>query len=263
MNRLTSLFGLAAALALAGSPRLAAQSPGAAAAAPPPQTIMLKVAVGADGKVLTATPVDPSAAPALNQAAQDMARKLVFSPARKGGVAVPSQTHLSLMLALEPAGAGKFALKLRRAHNGPGVLRVGKMDPPKYPGRSGGALAVVAVTIGADGAPDMDTLATERVQMRVPSKFAEARYLDAIAVSLRGSRFEPDQVDGAPVASRVSLPYQFGGGAANGRRGDKDDQEPLVAPDDMPVMHAVSTVPGIELPSIDIKAAPAAAPATP
>lgn len=258
MNR-SSLLAIAAALAFAGASARAAD-PVPEAAAPPPQTIMLKVAVGADGRVQSATPVDPAAAPALNQAAQDMARKLVFTPARKNGAAVPSQTHLSLVLALEPAGAGKFALKLRRAHNGPGVVRVGKMDPPKYPGRQGGALAVVLVNIGADGAPDMGTLATERMQLRVPSKFAEARYLDAISVSLRGSRFEPDLVDGAPVASRVSLPYQFGGGAAKGRRDDKDKDEeaPLVAADDMPVMHAVSTVSGIELPSIDIKAAPAA-----
>jgi hypothetical protein len=121
----------------------------------------------------------------------------------------------------------------------------------------------VAVTIGADGVPDMGTLATERMQLRVPSKFAEARYLDAIGVSLHGSRFEPDQVDGAPVASRVSLPYQFGGGAAKGRRGEQDDEKPLAADGDMPVMHAVSAVPGIELASIDIKAAPAATPAKP
>ena len=154
-----------------------------------------------------------------------MALKLVFSPARKNGVAVPSQTHLSLMLALQPAGDGKYALKLRRAHNSPGVAQVGKLDPPKYPGPNGGALAVVSVTIGADGKPDMGTLATEGVQMRVPSKFAEARYIDAIAVSLRGSRFLPDQVDGVAIASQVVLPYQFGGGASKGRRdGDADEE---------------------------------------
>jgi hypothetical protein len=265
MNRLTRLLGLACALAFVGAPALAAKPTPDTVATPPPQTIMLKVAVGADGKVQSATPVDPDAAPALNQAAQGMAQKLVFSPARKNGVAVPSQTHLSLLLALEPAGVGQFALKLRRAHNGPGVVRVGKMEPPKY----GRALAVVTVDIGADGVPDMGTLASERMELKTPSKFAEARYLDAIAVSLRGSRFEPDLVDGSPVASRVRLPYQFAAGG-NGRRGDKEDKDdknakedekPSAGAEDTPVMHAVSTEPGIELPSIDIKAAPAATPA--
>lgn len=258
MNRLTRLLGIVSALAFASASAtaLAARPPADPAAPPPPQTIMLKVNVGADGKVLSATPVDPNAAPALNQAAQAMALKLPFTPARKDGVAVPSQTHLSLLLALEPAGAGKYALALKRAHNSPGVARVGKMDPPKYPG--GGAVVVVAVTIDADGKPDMGTLATEGVQMRVPSKFAEARYVDAITVSVRGSRFLPDQVDGVAVASRVVLPYQFGGGAS--RRGnDAEDETPLVSPEDAPVMHAVSMVPGVELPKIDIKAAPSAA----
>ena len=55
---------------------------------------------------------------------------------------------------------------------------MGRMEAPKYQGRQGGALVVVAVDVGADGAPDPATQTTERMELRDPNKFAEARYLD-------------------------------------------------------------------------------------
>lgn len=255
MNALTRTLGLAGALALLATGVHAAE-PAAASSAPPPQTIMLKVAVGADGKVQTATPVDAQAP--LNQVAAQYAQKLVFTPARKDGAAVPSETHLSLTLALEPAGEGKFGLKLKRAINGPGVAVVGKMEPPKYQGRRGGATVVVAVDVDAQGVPDVETMKPEKVELRDQNAFAEARYLDATRMSLRGTRLIPDKVAGLPVASRVSLPYRFGAGGSKPKPGEEDDRRgrpPTPAdPAEMPAMQAVSSVPNIELPRIDYKA---------
>ena len=127
----------------------------------------------------------------------------------------------------------------------------------------GGALVVVAVNVGADGAPDPATQTTERMNLREPNKFAEARYLDAVTMSVRGSRFELDKVDGQVVPSRLSLPYQFGGGAAKrpegeGKRGAKPPSMDLAS---MPVLTAVSAVPDIELAKLDYKAPDLAAPA--
>ena len=106
---------------------------------PPPQTVVLHVAVDAGGHVVSAESVDPQAVPGLVSAARGYAQKLVLSPARKDGVAVASETNLSLVLAVEPVGEGKFALRLKRAVSIPGVLTVGRMDVPKYQGRRGGA----------------------------------------------------------------------------------------------------------------------------
>ena len=86
---------------------------------------------------------------------KDAQRRLEFTPARKDGVAVPSETYLSLVIATEPVGDGKFALKLRRAVNGPGVARLGKLDVPKYQGRRSGAMIVVSVDVDAEGKPVM------------------------------------------------------------------------------------------------------------
>lgn len=231
----------------------------ASAAPPPPQTVVLRVGVDATGHVSSSSPFDPQAVPGLVKAAQAYAQKLVFTPARKGGTAVASETNLNLVLAFEPAGDGKYALKLRRATNGPGVLSVGRMAMPQYAGRRGGAMIVVSVDVDAGGMPNMDTLKTESVQLREPNKFAEARFLDAIHVSVKGSRFAPEKVAGEPIASRIMLPYRFGRG---GEAPSKDDDEPRGSPpppadpSKEPAMTAVSIVPGIELPKIDY-AAPA------
>lgn len=258
---------MALAVALAGSAVSAAAADAPAAAAPmPPQMIALKVAVDAAGKVTSSKPWDPQANASLNGIADAFARKLVFTPARKNGQPASSETSLTLVLVLEPAGEGRLAPKLKRAFNGPGLVRMGKMEAPKYPGPGGGALVVVAVNVNAEGTPDPGTQATERMELREPNKFAEARYLDAVSVSVRGSRFEVDKVDGVAVPSRVSLPYQFGGGAAKpkdgedkGKRGGKPPAMDIGA---IPVMSAVSALPGIELAKLDYKSPDlAAAPA--
>lgn len=259
-SRLRPLL-LSAALAVVGHAAQAADAP-ADAAPMRPQMIGLKVSVDAAGKVVAAKPSDARAAAGLNLAAEAFARKLVFTPARKGGSAVPSETTLTLAIALEPVGNGGFAPRLKRAFNGPTLLQMGKMEPPKYQGRQGGALVVVAVNVGADGVPDPATQTTERMELRDPNKFAEARYLDAVSISVRGSRFELDKVDGQVVPSRLSLPYQFGGGAAKRPEGGKRGEKPQAPdPGSMPVMTAVSAVPGVELAKIDYKAPASATPA--
>lgn len=223
---------------------------------PRSQTIGLRVTVDAAGKVQTAKPVDPKIGPGLNNAAEAFARKLTFSPARKNGVAVPAETTMTLVLSLEPRPDGQYGLHLKRAVNGPGVLEIGKMEAPKYQqGPDYGALVVVGVSLLADGRADMKTLTTERMELRAPSAFAGARYLDVIRVSLRGSRFELDKVDGIAIPEHISAPYLFGGGPTKPKPGDdeRDADRRLAEEMELPSLNAVSLVPGIELAKIDYR----------
>ena len=255
MKSIHRLLLVGLALAFLPSANAAGDSAGGP---PPPQVVVLKVGVDANGKVTTSSPVDPAVAPAMLQAAEGYARKLVFTPARKDGAAVPSETNLSLVMAVEPAGEGKFALRLRRATNGPGVVTVGKMEVPKYQGRRGGATIVVSVEVDAQGKPAMDSFKPESVALRDQNSFAEARYLDAIRSSVRHSVFAPETVAGSPVASRISLPYRFGMGGAKPKPGEDEGgrgKKPTPAdPSEQPTMGAVSTQPNVELPKIDFKA---------
>ncbi len=229
-----------------------ADKPAQAADAPRPQSIALRVTVDAAGKVQSATPIDASVLPALNQAGAEIARKLTFSPARKEGRPVSSETTLSLTLALEARADGQFGLQLKRAQNGPSLLAIGKSTPPRYQqGKENGALAVVGADLRADGSIDMESLKTERMELRVPSTFAEKRYLETIKNSLRGSRFQLDKVDGVEIPARLSIPFRFGGGPEKPKDGEDSRRGgPAARVDELPALTAVSSIPGVELAKI-------------
>jgi hypothetical protein len=214
------------------------------------ETLYLRASVGADGHVLSTRPFDARAA--LAQVAQLYAAKLVFTPARRDGRAVPATTCLTMRFVAEPRPDGAFGVRLRRAVSGPCVVTVGKTEAPKVGGENG-ALVVVGANLQADGHVDPGSLATESVQMRVPSSFAEARYVEAAQKSLRGSRFELDTVDGQPVPAHVSAPIQFGSGPAKPPTGAEGERG--VAPDaPLPSWNARSLLPNVELPKLDYTA---------
>ena len=261
MSIISRCLVLALAVVVA-SPSLAAEP------APAPktrvETVSLRVTVDAAGKVQTMKPSDPQIAAGLLTVAEAFARRLTFTPARKQGVAVPGETTLSMVIALEPRADGQYGPHLRRATNGPGVIEVGKTVAPKYQqGKENGALVAVAVSLLADGTTDMGTMATERMELRVPSAFAEARYLDAIKTSLRGTRFELDKVDGVGIPERVSVAYRFGGGPKKPKPNEEERRGNSKLPEDVevPALTAVSLAPGIELAKVDYTA-PAKAVAT-
>ena len=223
------------------------------------QTILLRVQVDAAGKVQSAQPLpDPNAVEALNRVAVDLARKLPFSPAKKDGAAVASETTLYLKLVMEPKAGGQFGIRLAQASNGPHVVQMGRLHLPENKGLRGRVLVVVGVPLRADGSPDVDKLKTEKVEMKEASSFAEARYVATIVASLRESRFELDKVAGAVVPTRASLPYQLGGGGRGRRGGDDKNDKDGKDGSAMLGVAGVSDQPGVELPKVIFTPAPAA-----
>lgn len=250
----TLVLGLAAAASLAASAAAADPAP-AAASAPAPQTIALRVVIDATGKVQAAQPLEATAVPALLQAAQEIASKLPFAPATKNGRPVPSETTLSLVLALEPRAGGGFGIALKRASNGPSLLEVGKAVDTKVSVRVNGGLIVVGVDLNPDGTPLMDTFKTEKVELRVPSSFAEERFLKAAETSLRSTRFQLDLVDGIGTPSRISVPFMFNGGPGKAKPGEEEEEAKQKAAQKVPpALTAVSKIEGVVLPKIDYTA---------
>jgi TonB family protein len=247
-----------------------------ALAAPAPavqeHTIGVRVGIDAAGKVVSAKPSDPAAIAALNQAALEIARKLPFNPATRDGVAQPSEVSLFLLLALEPKPAGQFGIRLKKALTALDRSEAAPVVPPKYQQSDANALVVVSVDVRADGTVDPDSIKPVRMQLKVPSKFAEARYLDAISASLRDSMFIVDTVGGVAVPARLTLPYRFGGGAGRGRpqterkastpssvdtglpAGDDKDDIPGEPP---PEAKVESLLPNVILPTLRLPAAAA------
>jgi TonB family protein len=206
---------LVLAILLTSQPVLAASA--ATAPAAQEHTIGVRVGVDAAGKVVSAQPSDPAAIAALNQAALEIARKLSFNPATKDGVAQPSEVSLFLQLVIEAKANRQFGIRLKKALTALDRSKSAPVIPPTYQQRDAKALVVVAVDVRADGTVDPDSIKPVRMQLKVPSKFAEARYLDAIGASLRDSQFIVDTVGGVAVPARLTLPYKFGGGGGRGR----------------------------------------------
>jgi TonB family protein len=246
-------FAISLGLALTGTAAAAADTPAKTPAAAPARQQVIALRIGLDnaGKLISATNLDPSTAPAMNQAALEIARKLPYAPARKGGRAVPSETTLTLTMALEPRGDA-FAIALKRAQNGPSVVHMGKTNSPKVP--ENGGLVLVSVDLGADGKPDMSTFKVERVDLRVPSSFAEQRYSDAARNTMKGTVFQLDKVDGIETPARITVPFMFNGGARKMKPGEDEPKPVEKEHDSAPSLSEVSRIEGVDLPKIDFTA---------
>ena len=239
----------------------AAKPDAAAEAAKIPRYVLLRVEVDAAGHVQAARPLNKDEIPALANAAMEISRKLSFTPARKDGRAVASETSLMLELMLVPKPGGGAGVALNGAHNGPSVVKVGRSPPPKV-ARNGGTV-VVGVDLRADGSVDMASFTVEKVEMRTPSSADEERYTAAARQSLKETVFQLDQVDGVAIPAHISVPYQFNGGPKkperNGAALDDDEDEGggnsgrggVPRKQAPPSITAVSKVPGVDLPRID------------
>ncbi|CAN5182057.1 hypothetical protein BH11PSE14_BH11PSE14_04910 [soil metagenome] len=213
------------------------------------EVLALHVDVGPDGRVTASRPMNPALP--LNAIAQQYASKLTFTPASKDGKPVASTTCLTLGLAAEPQPDGNFALKLKRAINGPCVIAVGKSRPPNVDRKQGG-MVVIGANLRADGHVDASSMAVERAELRVPSAFDQARYEDTAKGALRESHFELDTVAGAPVPAHVSAPFRFGGGPVKPTRREESKRGGPPPMDLMlPSWNATSTQAGVELAKID------------
>jgi hypothetical protein len=259
-----AVVALAAGFAAAPPARAAEpKSPGSSVEMP--RYVFLHVGVDADGKVQTATSMDPNAVPALVAAATEIAHKLQFAPARKNGRPVASETSLTVVLALVPHEGGGFGIALKGARNGPSVLAIGKYQQPKVNRAENGGTVIAGADLRADGTVDMETFKIEKVDMRVPATFAQEQFEKAARFAMKDARFQLEKVDGVEIPAHVSVPFSFNGGAKKHKPGDEGDDDEggyakagkdkdKAAHEPPPSLTAVSKIEGIDLPKIDYTA---------
>lgn len=130
---------------------------------------------------------------------EDIAR-WQFEPARVDGRPVASVTHLQIGLRARPMADGSFGLEVASVRNGVRLVEVGAMSFPAAAARRNqqGTVQVVA-TVHPDG----------RVEVHETRGDAPRALHAAASRMLRSSRFEPEQVDGRPVAARIEKPVRF------------------------------------------------------
>lgn len=123
-----------------------------------------------------------------------------FESARVDGRPVASVTHLQIGLRARPLADGSFGLEVASVQNGVRLVEVGAMSFPASAMRRNqqGTVEVVA-TVHPDG----------RVEVHETRGEAPRALHAAARRMLRSSRFEPEQVDGRPIAARIEKPVRF------------------------------------------------------
>lgn len=166
-----------------------------------------KVTLDADGKPLA---VEPSAD--LPESIRAFIRQRVatwhFSPPAQDGVTGPATTYLRLGACAFPEASGGYRLGLDLKGNGP-LYTVGpRMNPPRYPKEAlikrYSAKAAVTFIIGTDG------LATlEGIDYAEGGSHRRDGFDAAMREWVQGMRYEPEQLAGHPVRTRMRVPVIF------------------------------------------------------
>lgn len=169
------------------------------------QTYRVGADVDATGHV-TATQIDPDVPASIAPVLASAVKQWQFVPASRNGQAVSAHTFIYARLQALPDAKGQYSLRISFKGNGP------RMDyrniRPQYP-RNGlrleeSAFVKLTTTVQPDGTlADMD-VSSQFDNWPVPSYFKEA--VLACAKKWHGI---PEQVDGQPVATRVSITVNF------------------------------------------------------
>lgn len=127
-----------------------------------------------------------------------------FSPPARDGVSGPAVTHLSLGACAVPS-AGGYRLGLDLQGYGPRLARLGNPEYPREAARAHvQAQATMRVLVRADG-----TAALEKIEYADPEQPARRAFDGAIGHLVSQLRFEPEQLAGQPVATRIELGANF------------------------------------------------------
>lgn len=153
-----------------------------------------------DSGRIVAIELDSSLSPAFAAALRHEIATWAFEPARIDGAAVASRTHLGLHLQARERADGRAGVELVSVGNGPRLVDKKRM---RYPSealrRSIHGTVILTLTVAPDGS----------VAEIVADDEAHPVLRRAALRSGRDWRFEPEQVAGQPVATRIRAPVVF------------------------------------------------------
>jgi hypothetical protein len=129
-----------------------------------------------------------------------------FSPPARGDVTGAGVTYLALGACAVPAGDG-YRLGLDLKGNGPRFVGA-RLPAPEYPHAAARASAQAEITtqllVGADGSASL-----EKITYANPEQPERRAFDDSLRSWARRLKFEPEQLGGKPVATRVEVGLNF------------------------------------------------------
>lgn len=162
---------------------------------------MAKVVIGRDGHVIDAQLQKSSLGPDMQAEILRRIGQFEFEPAKKNGVAVETETHLSVQLAIEPEGK-QLAVKVAGANITVGML---KLPPPRFPrsqlNRSQGAEVELRLAYDTEGKVTEVEVTRAEPDLKV--------FREATLKAARDWLFAPEKIDGQPIAGSALIPVSF------------------------------------------------------
>lgn len=209
----TSVRAIALATLLSG---LAAG--GIATASHPDQALVTQVhaavAVDASGRVGEIDFGELSLPEALRAPLLREMRGWEFEPARKAGLPVPSLTHIALSLRAEQvdAAADAWAVRITHASNGPRVLSRGMPRLPLEILRGGSLQMQLLIEADVDAQGVVRSVQVESTRSNLKGRTGArrtARVEEAWEDAFSRWTFLPEQVQGQPIASHITMPMSI------------------------------------------------------
>jgi hypothetical protein len=131
-----------------------------------------------------------------------------FNPPEQDGVTGPAVTYLRLGACAVPESSGGYRLAVDFKGNGPRYAKGPIMLPPGYPkaalSRHIEAIAVVTYVVGTDGRTDL-----EGIDYEDDSDHRADGIDDVLREWVRDMRYDPEQLAGHPVRTRLRVPVVF------------------------------------------------------
>lgn len=187
--------------------------PSAAQAGPDPKTalthVQVRIEVDAAGQVVSAEPTSGLPPPLVDTLRQH-ASTWKFEPPQRDGTPVGGTTFARMSVcAMENPATGNLSVSVGHPENGPG-MDPRMLRPSFFPPVSPELLALGRVEmeavyeVGPDGHAQVVSVGTTPHRPRVHRELDRAfrKWIDTM-------RFEPERVDGKPVATRMRMPITF------------------------------------------------------
>lgn len=153
-----------------------------------------------DSGRIVAIDLEPTLSPAFEAAMRHEISTWAFEPARIDGATVASRTHLGVYMRARDGGAGRADVELVSINNGPRpVAKAGMRYPSDALRRSIQGTVMLTFTVAPDGS----------VAQIVADEDSHPMLRRAAIRGIRAWRFEPEQVAGQPVATRIRAPVVF------------------------------------------------------
>jgi TonB family protein len=160
-----------------------------------------KVVIGRDGHVIDAELQKSTLGADMQAEIVRRIRQFEFEPAKKDGVAVEAETHLSVQLSIEPDG-DQLAVKVAGANVTVGMV---KLPPPRFPrsqlNRSQGAEVELRLAYDTEGKVTEVEITRIEPDLKV--------FREATLKAARQWVFAPEKIDGEPIAGSALVPVTF------------------------------------------------------